>query len=161
MYCWSVAAGINLTRIQSRTTSSIETVQMNNPRRGYRGGGRGGNRGSRGGRGGRGRGLGQGKRRSGYQGSGTPLTPVEPGFRFFKKSFLENPWHELETSFKDSNHNEDIELDLDSDGDDQIDIDGEKRFKSPNDQEKEISEKDEERVDTDKRVNNVDTNPTS
>lgn len=34
--------------------------------------------------------------RGGYRGSGTPLTPVEPGFRFFKKSFMENPWKDLE-----------------------------------------------------------------
>lgn len=133
---------------------------MNNPRRGYRGG-RGGNRGSRGARGGRGRGrgLGQGKRRHPYQGSGTPLTPVEPGFRFFKRSFLENPWHELETNFKDCKVNEEIELDLDSDADNQVDIEGEERVNDTNDQKKEGIEMDEERVDLNERLKNEVTNP--
>lgn len=34
--------------------------------------------------------------RSGYQGRGIPFTPVENGFKYFKLSFIENPWLELE-----------------------------------------------------------------
>lgn len=52
--------------------------------------------------------------RGGYKGSGVPLTPVEPGFRYFKKSFMENPWHDLERQHAAANVNpEEIEVDID------------------------------------------------
>ena len=32
-----------------------------------------------------------------YRGGGVPFTPVEPGYRYFKLSFVEDPWLEVET----------------------------------------------------------------
>lgn len=37
-------------------------------------------------------------RRGGYRGAGQQFTPTESGFRYFKQSFMENPWKELEKS---------------------------------------------------------------
>lgn len=43
-----------------------------------------------------------------------PFTPVEPGFRFLKKSFMENPWQELERQHVAAKTNpEEIEVDVD------------------------------------------------
>lgn len=33
-----------------------------------------------------------------YRGGGIPFTPVEKGYRYFKLSFVENPWLELEAA---------------------------------------------------------------
>lgn len=44
------------------------------------------------------------------------MTPVERGFRFFKKSFLENPWDALERDMaKTMENKEEIEIQLDDD----------------------------------------------
>lgn len=62
------------------------------------------------------RGRRQTPRRGGrYQGHGIALTPVEKGFRYFKYSFLDNPWLELELAARDRirRNPEEIPLDID------------------------------------------------
>jgi hypothetical protein len=84
--------------------------------------GRGAGRGRSGGRGGYQRGHsgsgrgnwsrgGGGGRRSNYQGSGIALTNVEPGYRYYKKTFLLNPWSDLERDMADAAHNSE-EIDI-------------------------------------------------
>lgn len=92
--------------------SAARGIQRNT--RGYRG--RGGARGRFASRG-RGRGSnwtprGRGRDRGGYQGaSSVPFTPVEPGYRFFKQSMLDDPWLELVTPRLPPNYNpEEIQL---------------------------------------------------
>lgn len=56
-------------------------------------------RGERGRARGRGRGRGRGRRgggRGGYRGNNAPFTPVAKGYRYFKHSFLEDPWAKLD-----------------------------------------------------------------
>ncbi len=88
-------------------------------------GGRGRNRGR--GRGhfglgrGRGRGGGQGSRgRARYQGTGVPFTPVAKGFKYFKHSFLEDPWkklEELQDREEEKANMEEIDIDIDLNND--------------------------------------------
>lgn len=91
-----------------------------------RGRGRGHGRPYRGRGRGHGRGRGRGNRgRGGYQGGGVPFTPVAKGFKYFKHSFLENPWKALEEqqSRADGQGNaEEIEIDLDDSGSEEEDL---------------------------------------
>jgi hypothetical protein len=66
------------------------------------------------GRGGGLRNSGRGGSRGGYQGSGVALTAVEPGYRYFKKSFLLNPWADLERNLAEAAKNsEEIDVCVD------------------------------------------------
>lgn len=68
---------------------------------------------------------GSGSERGRYKGHGTPFTPVEPGCRFFKKSFMENPWERLERDLAVRRVNtEEIEIHLDDDEDENKDVQG-------------------------------------
>lgn len=73
-------------------------------------------RGSGRGRGtGRGRGRGRFKSSRGrYRGSGRPLTAVMKGYVYYKPSFVENPWVELEAKLAALNVKDNEEIDIDS-----------------------------------------------
>ncbi|CAN8067608.1 unnamed protein product [Agarophyton chilense] len=51
--------------------------------------------------------------RGGYRGSGIEFTRVEKGFKFFKLSFIENPWIELEAERLASPKDEEIQIEMD------------------------------------------------
>lgn len=94
---------VTVPRMEARTLSS---------HRGRGGRGRGWH-----GRGGRGRGRVRGRGGGGYKGTGAPLTPVAKGFRYFKHSFLEDPWRDLGAVMKREDANpEEIGLDVDEEG---------------------------------------------
>lgn len=78
---------------------------------GHRAGARGRGRGR--GRGGRGRPA----RGGGYRGSGVPFTPVAKGFKYFKYSFVEDPWRKLREKEQQVKNDEEIELTVEDNGD--------------------------------------------